>query len=36
MNVKSIWSALEEIYDILGSYGFAAMDKAATQAIVQP
>jgi hypothetical protein len=31
MNLNSIWSALEDIYDILGGYGFAAMDKTATE-----
>ena len=31
MNLKSIWSALEDVYDMLGGYGFAAMDKAATE-----
>lgn len=31
MNLNTIWSVLEDVYDILGSYGFAAMDKAATE-----
>lgn len=31
MNLNSIWSRLEDIYDMLGGYGFAAMDKAATE-----
>lgn len=29
MNNHSIWSVLEESYDILGDYGYPAMDKAA-------
>ncbi len=36
MNLKSIWSALEDVYDILGGYGFAAMDKAATEMELKP
>ena len=36
MNLKSIWSALEDVYDILGGYGFAAMDKAATEMELTP
>jgi hypothetical protein len=36
MNLKSIWSALEDVYDILGGYGFAAMDKAATEMELEP
>lgn len=36
MNLKSIWSALEDVYDILGGYGFAAMDKAATEMALKP
>lgn len=36
MNMKSIWSALEDVYDILGGYGFAAMDKAATEMELKP
>ncbi len=36
MNLKSIWSALEDVYDALGGYGFAAMDKAATEMELKP
>lgn len=36
MNLKSIWSVLEDVYDVLGSYGFAAMDKAATEMELKP
>lgn len=36
MNLKSTWSALEDVYDILGGYGFAAMDKAATDMELKP
>ncbi len=36
MNLKSIWSVLEDVYDILGGYGFAAMDKAATEMELTP
>ena len=36
MNLKSIWSALEDVYDILGGYGFAAMDKAAAEMDLTP
>ncbi|MBI3163492.1 MAG: hypothetical protein HYZ24_02335 [Chloroflexi bacterium] len=36
MNLNSIWSALEEIYNTLGGYGFAAMDKAATEMELTP
>jgi hypothetical protein len=36
MNLNSIWSALEDVYDILGGYGFAAMDKAATEIELKP
>ena len=36
MNLKSIWSTLEDVYDILGGYGFAAMDKAATEMELKP
>ena len=36
MNLKSIWSALEDVYDVLGGYGFAAMDKAATEMELKP
>lgn len=31
MNIDSIWSALEASYDILGRYGYPAMDKAAEE-----
>ncbi|MCK6584953.1 MAG: hypothetical protein HUU11_16990 [Anaerolineales bacterium] len=36
MNLKSIWAVLEDIYDILGGYGFAAMDKAAAEMELKP
>lgn len=36
MNLNSTWSALEDIYDILGGYGFSAMDKAATEMELKP
>lgn len=36
MNLKSSWSALGDVYDILGGYGFAAMDKAATEMELTP
>ena len=36
MNLKSIWTTLEDIYDTLGGYGFAAMDKAATEMELTP
>lgn len=36
MNLNSTWSAFEDVYDILGSYGFAAMDKAATEMELKP
>jgi Mn-dependent DtxR family transcriptional regulator len=36
MNPRSIWSALEDVYDILGGYGFPAMDKAATEMELKP
>ena len=36
MYLKSTWSALEDVYDILGGYGFAAMDKAATEMELKP
>ncbi|MBI3169648.1 MAG: hypothetical protein HYZ22_14295 [Chloroflexi bacterium] len=36
MNLKSIWSTVEDVYDILGGYGFAAMDKAATEMELGP
>ena len=36
MNLKTLWTTLEDIYDILGGYGFAAMDKAATEMELTP
>lgn len=36
MNLNAIWSALEDVYDILGGYGFPAMDKAATEMELKP
>ncbi|MEK7327946.1 MAG: hypothetical protein AAB217_22095 [Chloroflexota bacterium] len=36
MNLNSIWSVLEDAFDLLGGYGFAAMDKAATQMELKP
>jgi hypothetical protein len=36
MNLNSIWSAFEDGYDILSGYGFAAMDKAATEMELKP
>ena len=36
MNLNSIWSVLEDVYNILGGYGFAAMDKAATEMELKP
>ena len=36
MNPNSIWSVLEDTFDLLGSYGFAAMDKAATELELKP
>ncbi len=36
MNLKSIWSVLEDTFDLLGGYGFAAMDKAATEMELKP
>jgi hypothetical protein len=36
MNLNSIWSTFEDVYDILGGYGFAAMDKAATEMELKP
>ena len=36
LNLKSIWSALEDVYDILGGYGFPTMDKAATEMKLKP
>lgn len=31
MNLPSIWSMLEDVYGVLGGYGFAAMDKAVME-----
>ncbi len=36
MNLNSIWSILEDVYDILGGYGFAAMDRAAAEMELKP
>ena len=36
MSVKSTWSALEESYDILGDFGYPAMDKAAKEMNLPP
>jgi hypothetical protein len=36
MNLNSTWSVLEDVYDILGGYGFAAMDKAAAEMELKP
>ncbi len=36
MNLNSIWSALEEISDILGDYAYPAMDKAAEELSLPP
>lgn len=36
MNLNSTWSVLEDIYNALGSYGFAAMDKAAADMELKP
>lgn len=36
MNPNSIWSVLEDTFDLLGGYGFAAMDKAATEMELKP
>lgn len=36
MNLNSIWSALEESFDILGEYGYPAMDKAADELMLSP
>lgn len=36
MNLNSIWSVLEDTFDMLGGYGFAAMDKAATEMELKP
>jgi hypothetical protein len=36
MNLTSIWSTLEESFDMLGGYGFPAMDKTATELALEP
>ncbi len=36
MNTKSIWSILEESFDILGSNGYPAMDKMASELALEP
>lgn len=36
MNLKSIWTALEESQDILGDYAYPAMDKAAEELGLPP
>ena len=36
MNLGSIWSVLEDTYDLLGSYGFPAMGRAATEMALEP
>lgn len=36
MNLNSTWSALEESYDLLGDYGYPAMDKAAEEMGLEP
>jgi hypothetical protein len=36
MNLNSIWTTLEDTFDLLGGYGFAAMDKAATEMELTP
>lgn len=36
MNLKSIWSALEESFDHQGEYGYPAMDKAAEELMLSP
>ena len=36
MNLGSIWSVLEDTYDLLGSYGFPAMGRAATEMELEP
>ncbi len=36
MNLNSIWSVLEDTFDMLSGYGFAAMDKAATEMELKP
>jgi len=36
MNINSIWVALEESWDLLGEYGYPAMDKAADELMLSP
>jgi hypothetical protein len=36
MNLNSIWSVLEEDFDILGDYGYPAMDRAAAEIALEP
>ena len=36
MNLNSIWSALDESFDLLGNYGYPAMDKAAEEFALDP
>lgn len=36
MSINPTWSALEESYDILGGYGYPAMDKAAEEMGLEP
>lgn len=36
MNPKSVRSILEDVFDILGGYGFASMDKAAAELELKP
>ena len=36
MNLNSIWSALEESFDVLGECGYPAMDKAAEEFALDP
>lgn len=36
MNLRSLWSALEESQDILGDYAYPAMDKAAEELALPP
>lgn len=36
MNLRTTWSMLEETFDLLGGYGFAAMDRAATEMELEP
>lgn len=36
MNLNSTWSALEGSYDMLGDYGYPAMDKTATEMGLEP